>query len=192
MSEARNDHGWLTGVLVAGCGCLAVLFLGGAFFLVFGFSALGRTTYPAFPATPPMVDEQTVRAELHVPPAATLVSLTSNPGAGGTFGREGLRIVATFELGPAELASYQASRATRPGWAPLPLPSEAADFRMPPVELPASAERGLAFCQTGVWATGTTFTPHPCAPPPARFDQYRAAVLDEDAGRLTVVFKNYY
>lgn len=188
MAEGRDDRGWVTGVAIAGCGCVAMLLAGAvAFLFFFGVGVFGGGAAPPTPT-----DEETARAALDVPPAATLVSITADPMTAGTFGREGLRIVAVFELGPGDLASYRASRATMPGWGPLPLPPELADFRMPPTELPTGTERGLGFCQTGVFVVGTTFTPSPCAPPPPRFDQYRAAVLDEDTGRLTVVLKNYY
>jgi hypothetical protein len=179
---------WTILAVFGGCGCLAA-----ASFAIVSLAGFGSyfALSPSVAPVPTSTDEDTVRDELEIPDGATLVSLTADPITGGTFGREGLRIVATFRLPPSESAAYEMSRSGMPGWAPLPLPGEASRFPSPPIELPTPTT-GLGFCQTGVWASGTTFTPHPCAPPPADFDQYRTAVLDTATGELTAVFKNYY
>lgn len=137
-------------------------------------------------------DEDAVRAELAIPSDARLLSLTAEPTTPGTFGREGLRIVARFELPPASLAAFAAARRGAPGWGALPVPEAIFGFPSAPDELPRDVPRGLHFCEVGTWRVGTTFDPHPCGAPPPRFDRYRAAVLDEERGHLTVVMKNYY
>jgi len=181
--------------IFGGCGCLLVAIFG---LVVFGgfasFVALGGGAIPA-PPDDLLSDEQIVREALAIPPSTNLLSLTADPMTDGAYGREGLRIVATFEMAPAEGARYVANRTGTVGWANLPLPPSVAGFPAPPVELPAPTS-GLYFCQTGIWTVSnrnnSTFTLHPCSPPPADFDHYRAAVFDATTHRLSVVFKNYY
>lgn len=183
MSEGGNR--WL-GVAVA---VAAVIVIGGGGLCLFGIFGLG--VYQGFTRAvggpPPPSDEDVVREELGVPARARLVSLDADPLTGGTFGREGLRIVATFDVPPEALASMEGA----PGWQVGPLPDAVFAFPGPPRELPTPTN-ALAFCQIGTWRTGTSFDPHPCDPPLSDFDQYRAAVLDRDTGRLSVVLKNYY
>ena len=186
--DSMSKQSKISGAIVAlatlgGCGLLI------AASVVVGLGLAGSAF---FRGTPAADDERMVRDTLALPESARLVTLSADPTTPGTFGREGLRVVAVFELSAVDFRAYRASRAHAPGWSPLPVPEAVFDFAYPPIELPRSPMRGLAFCQTGVYATGTTFTPNPCAPAPARFDQYRSAVLDDAERRLTAVFKNYY
>jgi hypothetical protein len=143
-------------------------------------------------SSPPRSEEEKLRADLAIPADVALVSLETKPSAGGTFGREGLRIVARFKPTPAQAAAYRGHVASLPGWAPLPLPSRIDSFREPPIEVSAAGPRGLAFCQVSIYHSGAPWETLPCASAPVRFDQYRIAVLDEDTSELVVVYKNYY
>lgn len=165
---------------LGGCGCLGVTAIAALFLFVFGWGFVETSN-----------DQDLIRAELSIPNEARLISLTTDPVDPGMFGREGLRVVAVFELDPEDFNRYRMSRAALPYWSSLPIPPSVMTFDYPPVELPA-ADRGLFFCQAGVWNSGTNFAPHNCESPPDRFHHYRAAVLDDRTRRLSVVFKNYY
>lgn len=141
---------------------------------------------------PALNDEERLRADLAIPADVALASLRTTPGAGGTFGREGLRIVATFKLTPAQLGAYRAHAAAAPEWAPLPLPADVDGFREPPIEVSAAGAKGWGFCRVSIYHTGAPWEHLPCAKARFRFDQYRIAVLDEDAAEIVVVYKNYY
>ena len=134
-------------------------------------------------------DERDVRNELGIPDAARLISLHADPQRGGTFGREGLRIVAVFDLGAAPDAIAREISA-RPGWGPLPISRALRRVDAPPRELPRP-RRGVAYCRVGVWRDGTEFDARPCGTP-GKIDHYRAAVIDVAKSQLTAVFKNYY
>ena len=134
-------------------------------------------------------DEATIRSALQLPAAAKLLSLTAEPASPGTFGREGLRLVASFALPSAE-ASRFATAAMTQGWRGLPLPDAAAGFKQPPTELPAP-QRGVVFCRVGKWRTGNEFDWSVCEGEKA-IDRYQTAVLDLDNATVSAVFKNYY
>jgi hypothetical protein len=143
-------------------------------------------------SSPPRSEEEKLRDELAIPADVALVSLETKPSVGGTFGREGLRIVARFKPTPAQLTAYRSHVATLPGWAPLPLPPEVDSFREPPIEVSAASTHGWAFCQVSIYHTGAPWEHLPCANARVPFDQYRIAVLDEDTSEIVVVHKNYY
>jgi acetyl esterase/lipase len=125
-----------------------------------------------------------------LPVEARLLSLSADPETAGTFGREGLRVVAMFEFTSADAESYGRRVAGASGWGELPIPAVVRRLREPPSELP-SARRGLVYCRIGVWREGTEFNEYACGSV-ARPDHYRTAVLDLEHGKLTAVFKNYY
>lgn len=67
-------------------------------------------------------DENLIRAEFDLPPAAEAIEYTSSPPPGGWFGREGLKITLIYQLSLADYAGY-AQRARDSGqWQPLPIP----------------------------------------------------------------------
>jgi hypothetical protein len=138
---------------------------------------------------PMSADERDVRNELGIPDGARLISLHADPQRAGTFGREGLRIVAVFDLGAAPEAIAR-EISVRPGWAPLPISRALRRVDDPPRELPRQ-RRGAAYCRVGVWREGTEFDARPCGTP-GKIDHYRAAVIDVAKSQLTAVFKNYY
>lgn len=175
---ARNRSMLIAGL--GGCGCLGVTIVAVLLLFVFG-GRFGETSN----------DQDLIRAELSIPNEAPLISLTTDPADPGMFGREGLRVVAVFELDQEDFDRFRTSRAALPYWSSLPISPSIMTFDYPPVELPA-ANHGLFFCQVGVWNSGTDFAPHSCESPPNRFHHYRVAVLDDRSRRLSVVFKNYY
>ena len=138
---------------------------------------------------PMSADERDVRNELGIPDAAGLISLHADPQQAGFFGREGLRIVAVFDLGAAADAAAREISA-RPGWGRLPISRAARRLDDSPKELPRP-RRGAAYCRVGVWREGMEFDSRPCGTP-GKVDRYRAAVIDLATSRLTAVFKNYY
>lgn len=146
---------------------------------------------PAPTAPAPASDEVTLRTVLGLPASTRLIHLASDPRAGGTFGREGLRIVAELEIPPSDLSTFLAAARARPRWTTA-LPATVGTMRQGPTEIPASAHVALAYCEAGAWIVGTTFSTEPCDPLPPRLDRYRVAVIDGVTGRVHVVFKNYY
>jgi len=134
-------------------------------------------------------DERDIRNELGIPDSVRLISLHTDPERGGTFGREGLRIVAVFDLGGAADVIAR-ELAGRPGWGPLPMSRALRRVADPPKELPRP-RRGVAYCRVGVWRDGTEFDARPCGTT-GKIDRYRAAVIDVAKAQLTAVFKNYY
>jgi hypothetical protein len=146
---------------------------------------------PGAPTVPnALADERDIRGRLQLPVEARLLSLSADPETAGTFGREGLRVVAMFEFTSADAESYGRRVAGASGWGELPIPAVVRRLREPPSELP-SARRGLVYCRIGVWREGTEFNEYACGSV-ARPDHYRTAVLDLEHGKLTAVFKNYY
>lgn len=136
---------------------------------------------------PAPTDEGRVRAALHLPSEAVLQGIDAQPQHGGTFGREGLRIHAVFELPPG--ASEQWSQGAE--WRPLPLPEAVWGFRDPPVELRAIRGAARVLCYVVV-LNNTAAQRMDCANAPERFDQYRVAIYRPDRRELSVVFKNNY
>jgi hypothetical protein len=131
-------------------------------------------------AVPLQEDRARVLAELGLPEGSSCPDLARDPTTPGTFGREGLRLQGTCTP-PA-------------GWAPAgwssAWPAAADQFhRGPGLWLPAGGE---VYCVVGVWRTGQSFDPHPCASPPAKFDHYRLAVWDPAAREVRFVLQNYY
>ena len=138
-------------------------------------------------------DEARLRDELGIPSEIALSKITSTPAKGGTFGREGLRIVATFRLTAAQAHVAEATWIHAPDWHSLPLPATVSSFRFPPVEAVGEAS-GVGFyrCHVGVWRTGEIYDRVACTAPPDKFDQFRIAVFDPTTSQLTVVAQNYY
>ncbi len=109
---------------------IAVLVLSGVLRL-FGVALLDPNSHRA--------DEADIRATFHVPKGARRLSLKNDPHSGSRFGREGLRIIAKFQLSEKDLVDYQRKIQTTeiwsmrvPGdsselssqWHSLPLPPE--------------------------------------------------------------------
>ena len=155
-------------------------------------SQLAGCTRPA--ATLAQRDEAELRDAWAIPSGATLVSITVNPPVGGTFGREGLRRVATFQLPPADAASYTATH--RPAdWHPLPLDAAVLAFTAAPEEIPAAFSRGVYVCDVAPWTKAATppFVVHnPAAPATAPLGRWRVAAFDPSTGTLMIVDKNMY
>jgi hypothetical protein len=141
-------------------------------------------------------DESRIREEFSIPPEIELVSLWRSSDQPGTFGREGLRMVAEFQLTDQQKENF-VRRAINHGWRSLPMPKNIHSFRKPPVELPKDAQEGLCFCSvwvSGRWVNGKkqeskTFD---CEDAPEKFDDYRVGLLDIGAGKIMVVYQNYY
>lgn len=136
-------------------------------------------------------DEALVREEFGVPPSAELVSLEAEPKNEGTFGREGLRVAAQFELAAED--ADKAARAFRDGgrWR--------RSFDLTSVQsLPGFPGEGfggvrpsLVYCWvTAQEAGGPAELPCDLAPP--KVLRLRYAVFDPQAGKLAAVLKNYY
>lgn len=152
-------------------------------------------------STSPPVAEALVRAQLHLPAAATLTGLAASatparasvlPAAltaylSGPEHTPGLRIVASFAL-PLSAVDPEFWSA----WQPVPLPAGVAAFKDPPAELAGLS--GYYRCEVHAWSPGTTdgWASGSCAQPPANFDSYQAAIYDPQGARLTVVVKRYY
>jgi hypothetical protein len=66
-------------------------------------------------------DESAIRDEFEIPSAAKVVSFKAQPEKPGWFGREGLKIVITFQLSDSSFGEY-AARANASGkWRPIPI-----------------------------------------------------------------------
>jgi hypothetical protein len=136
-------------------------------------------------------DEAYVRRALSLPPDAALVSLRASPATPGTFGREGLRIEAEFGLAPAQVERFR--REATSDWRPAPVsPAVAALRRPPPLDSPPGA--GLYVCRLTSYPGGQMNKPvsRPCDGAEGEYAEYRFALLEEGAGRLRVVFQNFY
>ena len=147
--------------------------------------------------------EQVLRVDMGIPPAASLLTLTSTgsrsladsqrSGFGSlldtyVYGQpNGFRAAATFSLPLSAVdADYWSD------WQPLPLPPATRAFRDPPNEV--SARVGYYRCSVHVSIPGSAkgWTAGSCVTPPANFDSYEVAAYDPGVGTLTVVLKQYY
>jgi hypothetical protein len=150
--------------------------------------------------------EQVLRADMGVPPAASLLALTSTgsrsaadskPSGFGSLldtyvygpanASKGFRAAATFSLPLSAVDTDYWSE-----WQPLPLPPATRAFRDPPNEVSASV--GYYRCSVHVSIPGSAkgWTAGSCVTPPANFDSYEVAAYDPGLGMLTVVLKQYY
>ena len=145
-------------------------------------------------------DENVIREKLSIPRTASREAFWRSESTPGTFGREGLRITATFKLDPADTSE---SILKSSSWKELPLPDILKSFPEGPVELPA-IKSGRYFCT--VWYSGDP-TPKglspdktiPCeqatlnaTPFRDNFDSYQVAIFDPSSHRISVVAKNYF
>jgi hypothetical protein len=141
-------------------------------------------------------DESRIREAFSIPPEVKLVSLWRSSDQPGTFGREGLRMVGEFRLTDQQKEDF-VRRAISHGWKSLPIPKNIYRFRKPPVELPKDGQEGLCFCSVwvnGLWVDGKKQESRTlgCEDAPERFDHYRMGLLDIGAGKIIVVYQNYY
>jgi hypothetical protein len=67
-------------------------------------------------------DEQILRKEFNIPASAKTILFTSSPEKGGWFGREGLRIDATFQFNDTDFQGYKGEAEKSGAWQPLPIP----------------------------------------------------------------------
>lgn len=137
-------------------------------------------------------DEQLVRQVWQVPDHVRCKSLVANPATPGFYGREGLRIVATFEFLPGGLAAYR--DCFRPGdWRPLPLPTRVTSIHRGAAEL-RDLRAGEYLClvrtRTSVGSTTWLSLDDPAAP--RSYECHEIAVLDTQRERLVVVHQNHY
>ncbi len=141
-------------------------------------------------------DAAMVLSELGIAPGPTLASIQRHPKSAGTFGREGLRIAAVYRVSRERADAILGTRSA--AWRREPLPAIAMRFEQGPKELAAYSPGAFTRCIAWFAETGK---PVPCDDPafaaafgknPMACRHYRAAVLDRNAGTLTVVYKNYY
>ncbi len=69
-----------------------------------------------------LTDEVVLRREFDIPTEAAAIHFEARPKESGWFGREGLRINATFQLTAADFNHYLADAKRTSGWKPLPIP----------------------------------------------------------------------
>jgi len=141
-------------------------------------------------------DESRIREEFSIPPEVKLVSLWRSSDQPGTFGREGLRMVGEFQLTDNQKENF-VRRAINHDWKSLPMPKNIYTFPKPPVELPKGVQEGLRFCSVcvhGLWVDGKKQESRTlgCEDAPEKFDHYRVGLLDIGAGKIIVVYQNYY
>lgn len=151
-----------------------------------GAWALGVTLWGCTHTAP--TDEARVRAELQIPAGSALVRLDARPLHGGTFGREGLRILAVFRVPDGAAEPWMQGRDVRA----LPLPQNVWAFRDPPEELRPIGGNAKVWCEVISLGGTTPAGRFWCAEAPARFDRYRVAVYRPETHELWVVLKNYY
>jgi hypothetical protein len=134
-------------------------------------------------------DQAALAAMFAVPAAAKRVEWITNPGAG--FGqREGLMLVAAYELDDATYRAYATSTAA--AWTPLPIAADVRAKIMPELPVPLDAARGAYACATyGDAVLRATGPGKPCADA-ARLSDVRLAILDEATHRLSLVVKARY
>ncbi len=65
-------------------------------------------------------DERVLRNEFDIPVTAELVEITSSPETPGWFGREGLKISATFQFSHSDFQDYMKRAEEEETWVPLP------------------------------------------------------------------------
>lgn len=138
-------------------------------------------------------DERSLRNDLAIPESAKLLKLTADPNTSGTYGREGLRIHAVFQLTSVGLDDYRRSYRIDQ-WRPLPLPNELLGTPEGPAELAALTGPGHYFCDVAPWIASEDppWTPYRGAALPARLARYRVVLLDGATSQLHVVYKQYY
>ena len=145
----------------------------------------------------PSQDELQIRKEFHIPSDAALVSFWRSSDQPGTFGREGLRLVAEFQFTDQQKEAF-AVKSPDVGWKPLPVPEKVNRFpHPPPVEIFQNAHEGAFFCSVAVfgkWVKGKKQEDQilSCEEAPETFDHYRLAVFDRATGRIKIVSQNYY
>jgi hypothetical protein len=137
-----------------------------------------------------------MREEFSIPTEVKLVSLWRSSDQPGTFGREGLRIIAEFQVTDLQKPDF-VQRAMIHGWKPLPMPKNIYSLPKPPVDIPKDIQEGLCFCSvwvSGRWVGGKKQESRTlaCEDAPEKFDHYRVGLLDIGAGKITVVYQNYY
>lgn len=140
-------------------------------------------------------DAARVRRFWRLPPEVRLEAVSSRPplSQSGTFGREGLRISATFAMTKQQFSAWKTGFRSAE-WLPAPVPVFVLQFREGPEEL-ADIKSGEYLAEVGGesheyqprW--GTTVGSVPPAQP---FSHYWVAGWDAEAERLRVVFKAYY
>lgn len=136
-------------------------------------------------------DEAWVRRELGVPAQAHLISLEAEPKRGGTFGREGLRVAAQFELTPDEAAKAAISFRDGGRWRRSFDVSAVAGLPGFPSEGFGGVRPSLLYCWVAAQEAGS-MRELPCDLAPQKVVYFRYAVFDPQAGRLAAVFKNYF
>ncbi|MDD5730886.1 MAG: hypothetical protein PHN57_07155 [Candidatus Omnitrophica bacterium] len=129
-----------------------------------------------------------------IPKTAQLISLKASPAQSGTFGREGLRVFAVFQLNADQSAKFRES-AEKLKWAPLPVSQKIRQFKNPPIELSQFNENGIYLCKV---VTGQ-YIRHKyseetidAANAPGEFTAYYIGILDFNTHRLYTVYKSYY
>jgi hypothetical protein len=138
-------------------------------------------------------DEQRLRKYWQIPDRAALISLTSNPQPGGTFGREGLRIYAVFRFSPDKLQEYRKSF-READWLPLPIAANIFSFQGAPVELPRTPANGVYICDIAGKPQGQQTTPQSDTGKElsGTINKFDIAFLNFDDATLHVIYKVSY
>jgi methionine salvage enolase-phosphatase E1 len=144
----------------------------------------------------PSQDESLIRREFFIPDEVKMVSIWRSSDRPGTFGREGLRIVAEFQLNTQQKEDFL-KKAQGYGWKRLPKPNNINSFRYPPEELPKNVKEGMYFCYvhiSGKWIAGKKQEEKKiaCEDIKENFDSYRIGLFDIETGKINIVFQNYY
>ena len=95
-------------------------------------------------------DETKIRTFFKVPKNVQLISLDSSPKQGGTFGSEGLRIVAAFQFTEGQINDYRKS-IENDNWKPLPIAPKIFKFGAPPEELARFTSEGFYTCKVMIF-----------------------------------------
>jgi hypothetical protein len=135
-------------------------------------------------------DEQRLRQYWQIPDHVALISLTSKPQTGGTFGREGLKLYAVFKFSPDELQRYRKTF-RQADWQPLPIPANIFTLKDAPLELPRIDANGTYIYDASVKQQGAPQIA-PGTETSDEISQFYIAFLNFDDFTLHAVYKAYY
>jgi hypothetical protein len=140
----------------------------------------------------PTSDEMTLRRDWTLPADASMVELRAAPPVGGTFGREGLRIVATFRISKPTMEAWLKSFRPK-DWKPLPLDPGILNLEAAPSEIPTKVTAGHYLCDVRPFGSPLpSFAPFSPGTPLGRLAAYRIAVADPASGLIVIVEKRHY